>query len=176
VPQVVTGIFLADYNGNWITSGQFSYTLNSYAADLLGLQYTNDEWANVMSQITDQVTSLGEKSKKRDYAWNMVAWSSFVAKYKSQEKGSLTFYTTGRAGVIYDRPVTAIGYGSAASLNQTCDQQSSYSYDTTTSVITILTDLKKDGVCTTPPCAANPCPGVLSPEAFGYDIYKSTTG
>jgi hypothetical protein len=176
VPQVVTGTFLSDYRGNWITNGGFSYTLNSYAANLLALQYTNEQWRTVMTSIASQVSAIGTKGKKRDYAWNMVAWSSYVATYTSQSSGSLTFYSTGKAGVIYDRPVTAIGYGSAASRNNTCtDQYSTYSYNSLTGTITITTDLKRDGYCSSPPCEANPCPGILSPQAMGYDIYLSTT-
>jgi hypothetical protein len=54
--QVITGNFLADFKGNWITDTQFSYILNSYSVNLLSLQYTYADWANVMRNITAQVT------------------------------------------------------------------------------------------------------------------------
>ena len=68
VPQTVTGVYLADTSGNWNTMPEFKYTLNAYAANLLGLTYTTAEWKLVMKSIQAQVAKVAGKSIHRDYA------------------------------------------------------------------------------------------------------------
>ena len=69
VPQTITGTFLADVQGNWNTQSNFSYINNNYAITVAGLEYTNEQWAVVMTNITSQLSTIGLKGENRDLAW-----------------------------------------------------------------------------------------------------------
>jgi hypothetical protein len=69
VPQTITGTFLADSRGKWNTQNGFSYINNNYAVTVAGLEYTNEQWAAVMKNITSQISSIGLKGENRDLAW-----------------------------------------------------------------------------------------------------------
>lgn len=69
VPQTVSGTFLADTQGNWDTDPTFSYIQNNYAVTVSGLEYTNEQWASVMKNITAQLKVIGLKGVNRDFAW-----------------------------------------------------------------------------------------------------------
>jgi cellobiose phosphorylase len=69
VPQTITGTFLADSRGRWNTQNGFSYINNNYAITVAGLEYTNEQWTEVMKNITAQLSTIGLKSENRDYAW-----------------------------------------------------------------------------------------------------------
>lgn len=69
VPQTITGTFLADTRGRWNTQNNFSYINNNYAVTVAGLEYTNAQWADVMKNITVQLSNIGLKGEKRDLAW-----------------------------------------------------------------------------------------------------------
>lgn len=74
VPTVVTGEFYADSNGNWDTQPGFQFTKANYGVNLKGLQYTSDQWTEVMKGIVTDVQQLGARGQYRDFAWNLVAW------------------------------------------------------------------------------------------------------
>lgn len=69
VPQTITGTFLADSKGNWNTRQDFSYINNNYAVTVVGLEYTNAQWAEVMKNITGQLKNIGDRGLHRDLAW-----------------------------------------------------------------------------------------------------------
>ena len=69
VPQTITGTFLADTNGTWNTQNGFSYINNNYAVTVAGLEYTNEQWSDVMKNITSQLKTIGQKGGNRDLAW-----------------------------------------------------------------------------------------------------------
>jgi len=69
VPQTITGTFLADSKGLWNTQRDFSYIANNYAVTVVGLEYTNAQWADVMRNITEQLNIIGDKGMHRDLAW-----------------------------------------------------------------------------------------------------------
>lgn len=72
VPQTITGTFLVDAKGRWNTQNGFSYINNNYAITVAGLEYTNEQWEDVMKNIADQLSTIGLKSENRDYAWYAV--------------------------------------------------------------------------------------------------------
>lgn len=69
VPQQVTGTFLGDTRGRWNTERGFSYISNAYAVTALGLEYTNAQWTEVMTDISEQLRFIGQKGATRDMAW-----------------------------------------------------------------------------------------------------------
>jgi hypothetical protein len=167
VPQTITGTFLADTRGKWNTQNGFSYINNNYAVTVAGLEYTNAQWADVMKNITAQLSTIGLKGENRDYAWNMVAWSSFTA--QNLDRGFLQFYSTGLVSVMLDKPIGNKGVASAASQTTQCNQRMDTSYSSSTSILDVSISLcdSDDG------CPDNPCPDILAPQAMGYDVYNS---
>ena len=97
----------------------------------------------------------------------MIAWSSFTA--QNLDRGFLQFYSTGQANLIFDKPIVNSGVASAASQTAKCPQAISTSYSRATSNIDVSIQLCDDpeGGCD------NPCPGVLAPQAMGYDLFNS---
>jgi hypothetical protein len=69
VPQSVTGTYLSDTSGFWNTETNFSYIQNNYAVTCTGMEYTNAQWAEVFTDIKEQLNVIGKKSLKRDYSW-----------------------------------------------------------------------------------------------------------
>ena len=97
----------------------------------------------------------------------MVAWSSFTA--QNLERGFLQFYATGEASIMFDKPILNSGFASAASQTKQCLNQLSLSYSHATANLGVTVSLYP---CTTGRCA-NPCPNILAPQAFGYDVFNS---
>ena len=97
----------------------------------------------------------------------MIAWSSFTA--QNLDRGFLQFYSTGQANIMFDKPIVNSGVASAASQTQECNQPMSVSYSSATTNLEMSIKLCDDaeGGCD------NPCPGVLAPQAMGYDLFNS---
>jgi hypothetical protein len=171
VPQTVTGTFLADTKGLWNTQNGFSYINNNYAVTVAGLEYTNAQWEHVMKNITEQLSTIGLKGENRDLAWNMVAWASFTA--QNLERGFLQFYATGTPAIMFDKPIGAYGVASAVSQNRECNQSMDVTYSSATTYLDVNINLCDDNG---EGCPNNPCPGVLAPQALGYDIYNDAAG
>lgn len=98
---------------------------------------------------------------------NMIAWSSFTA--QNLDRGFLQFYSTGQANIMFDKPIVNSGVASAASQTKQCNQAMSISYSPATSNLDVSITLCEDadGGCD------NPCPGVLAPQAMGYDLFNT---
>lgn len=97
----------------------------------------------------------------------MIAWSSFTA--QNLDRGFLQFYSTGQANIMFDKPIVNSGVASAASQSAQCNQAMRMSYSRATSNLDMSIELCDDpeGGCD------NPCPGVLAPQAMGYDLFNS---
>jgi hypothetical protein len=117
-----------------------------------------------MQNISAQMQEVGEKGASRDLAWNLIAWSSFSA--HNTARGGLQFYASGKASVIYDKPVQNLGFASGYS-EEECAAKTVPFYNPSTSTLTLEVALCEGGQC------ANPCPGVLAPQAMGYDSFNS---
>mmetsp|Transcript_26260 Transcript_26260/g.58981 ORF Transcript_26260/g.58981 Transcript_26260/m.58981 type:complete len:354 (+) Transcript_26260:173-1234(+) len=168
VPQSITGTFLADTQGKWNTEPGFNPVNGNYAVTVVGLEYTNKQWTEVMESITAQMKAVGERGADRDLSWNLIAWSSFSA--HNVERGSLRFYATGKASVIFSKPVRNMGFAAAASQENECSVYMVPFFNPSTSHLTVDVKLCDSGTCD------NPCPGVLAPQAMGYDSFASDEG
>jgi hypothetical protein len=93
----------------------------------------------------------------------MIAWSSFTA--QNLDRGFLQFYATGQTAIIFDKPITNFGVASAVSQTAQCKQRMDLTYSPATSNLDVSVELcsDDDGMCD------NPCPGILAPQAMGYD-------
>lgn len=166
VPTGITGEFLADSFGRWNTFPRFNYNFNNYMLTLTGASYTNDEYSKLMSKISSQVRAIGSRGKSRDYSWNMVAWSSFTS--INTDSGFFKFYMSGDAGIIFSKTIVGIGFASNSSV---CNVPIGASVNYATREMEVKVELG----CDSPPCKLNPCPGTLSPQAFGYDTESSSS-
>eukprot|EP01038_Epipyxis_sp_PR26KG_P009688 gene9688-13041_t len=166
VPQSVTGSYLADSSGKWNTQTGFSYVNNIYQVTLLGLTFTNAQWKSVMNNIADQVKSIGNRGKSRDFSWNLVALSSFSA--QNTDQGLLQFFSSGSANIIFNKQYIGVAYASAK--EQCQNVSSSVVYNSATSYVSIDTEL-----CDNPGGCGNisPCPSTISSVAMGYDTSSS---
>jgi hypothetical protein len=139
-----------------------------------------------MTQINKEIFVIGNKSTDRDYAWSLVAMSSYTA--QSQTAGYLQFYSTGDAAVIFAKPIEYIGFaaGGKDGFGTYCNTPITTSYASSDGVLNIVVDLNTSYqttewaqsnasaftepysiVATEYNCPAggkacqNPCPGVL---------------
>lgn len=169
VPKSVTGSFLADAAGRWDTFPHFNYNQNNYNLYALGVKYTNEEYRAIMRKIGLELRVLGARGANRDYSWNMIAWSSFTS--LNSDAGNLKFTLSGNAGIIFDKPIVGVGVASNNSDLRPCDSSIIISNNPVTRRVSVRIDLG----CNNPPCQLNPCPGILSPQAMGYDTMSATS-
>jgi hypothetical protein len=134
-----------------------------------GVTYTNSEYSVLLRKINAKVKKLGNRGAARDFAWNMVAWSSFTS--INTDSGSLKFYLAGDPGIIFAKDIVAIGFASNVSDSSPCHQDILTSINALDRTITVQIDLG----CTSPPCTSNPCPKILAPQAMGYNTETAAT-
>jgi hypothetical protein len=172
VPQTVTGEYFIDSRSRWNTQSNFNYNRAIYGVSMTGVTYTNEQWSELMKTIKNQMYSVGYvRGRYRDFSWNLVAWASFTA--LSTSSGYLQFYALGEVGVIFNRQIITMGYGSNYSVVSPCTQSSTAVYQSASRILTVTTELEKDGNCQTSASGviscSNPCPNILAPQGFGYD-------
>jgi hypothetical protein len=95
----------------------------------------------------------------------MIAWTSFST--TNFDNGLLQFEAAGESGIVFDQHVANIGFASAMSQTKKCDVGTRASFNPSTSVFDVEVPLCEDGYCD------NPCPGVLAPQAMGYNPFTS---
>ena len=96
---------------------------------------------------------------------NLIAWSSFTA--QNTDRGFLQFYASAQASIIFDKPVLNKGFASAVSQSHLCTSAISTSYSPATAYLDVTVALCDKGHC------GNPCPGILAPQAMGYNPLTS---
>ncbi len=173
VPVTITGTFRADSTGLWDTMPGFNYVKNNYAATMVGVHYTNEQWTKIMKVIVGQMQAIGLKGATRDFSWNLVAWASYSA--VDTQSGHFEFYSTGDAGTMFNKDFVAFGFASEVSDAAACRPTMALSMSELERVVTITTDLNIENSCPSPPCEVNPCPGILAPQLMGYDTLSSST-
>jgi hypothetical protein len=170
VPVAVTGTFLADSTGTWNSEPGFQYHDNLYGASMTALQYTNEEWQIFMKNIQEQLQFIGKtKGANRDFAWNLIAWSSFAA-ISETEKGYLRFYATGDAAQIFDKDIITANFASEVLDDYDCMSDIDYSYEAAIRTLTVETSLDCHNTWRGYKCK-NPCPRLLNPATMmsNYD-------
>jgi len=171
VPKTTSGTFLVDSKGAWDTMANFSYIDQVYGVTLLGLHYTNAQWADMMTTVDEQMKEIGKtRGSQRDFSWNLIAWASFTA--INQENGYLQFYASGDVAEIFDKPIVNAGLGSAEGV---CAINGAISFSASSRTMTVTIDLNTNGSCQQATSdgdyyCTNPCPSQLNPEAMGIPI------
>lgn len=173
VASTITGTFLADSTGKWNTFDGFNFVKNNYAVTMTGVRYTNSQWTSLMKTIVAQIKDIGTRGASRDFAWNMVAWTSYSA--VNMESGRLQFYGTGDPGIMFGKKITAVGFASNASDAHRCKPFVTTTFNELSRKLEMNIDLNIDNSCPNPPCRINPCPGVLGPQIMGYDTEGATS-
>ena len=176
VPVSVTGYFLADSTGKWNSEPGFTYNDNLYGTTMTALQYTNDEWRRFMKNIQTQLAYIGKtKGANRDFAWNLIAWSSFSA-ISETDKGYLRFYATGDAAQIFDKEIIIGGFASEVIDDYQCDASTTFSYQAASRLLTVNTELNTGSNCADSTSGygytcENPCPRLLNPKVMISNTY-----
>lgn len=180
VPTGVTGQFGADTGGKWSTMKGFSEVRNQYGLTMLGVRYTNEQWSNLMESVDSNVRKIGEKAVLRDFAWSLIVWVSYTT--INVDRGFLKFYFQGDPGMAFNKPIYAIGFANNNSKIDPCTVRIQTDYSETDRKLSMSIDLNKielDGSescdANSVPCDKNPCPGILSLEAMGYDTISATS-
>lgn len=177
VPQSVTGNFLLDSRSRWNTQSGFNFNRAMYGVTMTGVTYTNEEWAVLMKTIKEQMYKIGVvRGRFRDFSWNLIAWSSFTA--VTSASGYIQFYAVGDVGMVYNRPIVTAGYASNVSDTENCIQPITASYVSSNRILSVSTSLQNAHPSAPNNCeqlasgaldCQNPCPGILAPQAFGYN-------
>eukprot|EP01035_Chromulina_nebulosa_P018737 gene18737-24502_t len=180
VPVTITGTFLADTSGTWDTEPDFFYARSAYSMTVAGLSYTNDQYKTVLTSISKKLRRIGSKAVNRDYAWNVIALSSYAA--NDLTRGSLKFYSTADAGIIFDKQI----YGAnIASSDVSCNLLYTAAYTASSAQLSLSFDLNfsytnaHDKVVYNCPYTANdgcynPCSSAMALNSFGYDPNKNS--
>lgn len=180
VPQTVTGTYMLDDFDHWNTESGFNYVHQIYSVGLAGLEYTNDYWADIMKSVDSNIKEIGyTRGRFRDFSWNLIAWASFTNIFYTKEKGTLQFYASGDVGKIFSKPIINAGYASNISDSNACPVEISYSFQESSRLLTIDTNLDtSDSPCDGSPgsyTCENPCPNILSPQGMGYNNDNAET-
>ena len=96
---------------------------------------------------------------------NLIAWASFRA--QNTDRGFLQFYASGKTNIIFDKPIVNTGVASARSQGHLCTSAISVAYSPATAYVDVSIALCDKGHCD------NPCPGILAPQAMGYNPLTS---
>lgn len=136
---------------------------------MFGVEYTTKEYETAMEIVETEVKALAARGTDRDYAWNLVAWSAFTV--INQDSGNFKFYLAGDPGIVYGKDIVAVGFASAVSDSAACTAPVTSTVNKLERTLTVTVDLG----CEDWPCKSNPCPGILAPQAMGYDTEFATT-
>ncbi len=102
-----------------------------------------------------------------------MAWTSYST--FDNTKGTLQFYASGDAGIVFSKNIIAVGWANGDSSSSPCLPVMTTNFNKLDHTLFISTDLNIDGSCDYPPCDVNPCEGLLAPQAFGYKTDAATT-
>ena len=84
---------------------------------------TSSEWTKAMTAIIKQMTTMTDKGKLRDFAWNTVLWGSFSTTVQAPDRydeitkrtqpgGSLEFYANADSDILFgEREVISVNFG-----------------------------------------------------------------
>lgn len=191
IPIATTGDFLIDADGNWESSPNFHYLKQAYGIRLQGLETTNANWAVIMKTFRQNLYEIAVvRGHYRDFSWNLIAWASFTQVDKSS--GIVQLYTAADIGVMFNKPIVSAGYASRASDSNhehnglssitNCNPDIITSYSLSSRILTVNTDLNTANNKSSQYCSLNsensltclnPCPGILAPQAMGYNLIEA---
>lgn len=176
IPLTITGDFMLDSNSSWNTEKNFDLVDQIYLFSLEGLQYTNEQWSEIVKSIDVKVKDLGlTRGSKRDFSWNLIGWVSYTSFTKGS--GSLQYTLSGDASIAFDKPIVGTGFASGLSDNVSCYLSVGTNYQKEGHTLSVEIDLDDHNNCKEGSNGGynctNPCPGIISMAGMGYDTQNA---
>lgn len=127
VPKIVSGAYKFDVYGNWEGSEYFEVTKSIYELKMNRLQYTNEEFAELIQQGLSAVNGFGSVASTRTLADTLVFWMSWsitaVASGNQQH-----FRMTGDAKTLYNQGTAHLS-GMSSQYPGRCNVSSSITFE-----------------------------------------------
>lgn len=102
VPIAVTGSYLADSEGNWVGSPEFSYSQAKYDIFLSNFEVNGfDQYQEMMDTFYQSLQDIGQTAKQQNLAYNIVYWISFLRYYSVQYPTATNFSDIGYGQLQY---------------------------------------------------------------------------
>lgn len=165
--------FLVDSSGYWNGAESFDYSNAIY--DLTFVSATADAvtYENIIDTFSSQLEKIGDKSRDRDLAWNLVAWSSFRSTERAGS-GKAMLTSTGDASTIFNQN---LGLFAVANPNKLCTNDMQISYDFAKSVVDLSISVSETfstkGMGGMGSSISEPCSSVFSVvDDFDYESNK----
>lgn len=176
VSITVDGIYSMDTSGSWNGAMDYSYSKSVYDMSFTTATATDDSYKSIVDGFASELSILGSKSKDRDIAWNLVAFSGYKSS-QSSGYGKISLSTTGDASVMYDQTVGLFGFGNK---NQYCTNSMTITYDSARSAfdinIPVTESYSQVGNSGYEVTVSEPCGSVFSVvDDFSYSSSKGSS-
>jgi hypothetical protein len=102
-PLTVTGSFFLDTHRTWNTETGFKYSQMKYATQLIGVDYTSDDWTQTLTDAKKGLQRIANQSME-DYVdflpVTFLTWATFS--YMKEKQGNFRFSLAGDVGMMWD--------------------------------------------------------------------------
>ena len=159
VSKAANGEFMADMNGNWQGSSNFSYATALYQMIITNFYTSYVEYENIVGvQLLDAINVMAGKGVLQNLAYNLLAWMSWNV-YYSDGVAVQAFHMTGDPNIVFNRQYQR---GSVGNYFHDCNATSISNFDSATSKMSLTFNYAE--------FVANPnCKGIMDPTALGYN-------
>ncbi len=167
VPIVVRDTFLADANGNWEGSNNFSYADASYSFTFSNFEIKDkSEYKRMMATYYASMSELSPIAKQQDLAMNMALWNSYLRFYSLSAPWKTNFTDIGKGtlqnfrfsatpSVTYSRASYGFVLGSSPTVSNSavsvnCNTSYSMSYEKASGVYRVsypMSSLEANEAC-----------------------------
>lgn len=166
VPKVWTYAgMLADLNGNWMPSSDFTSSKAIYTLNLLAFEMPKEQYSSFIGNISESLQAVGKLSSTQDLAVNLIYWNSWAHTIPTSTPGATSSSTlhqimlTGDATYIMFKDIIQ---GTIASVDGDCPfELNSVGYNRATgdySMAFSYSQLMNDTVCH----------AIVNPVLLGY--------
>lgn len=193
IEKEVSGTYLVDTSHAYDSDEDFEYGNQIYTLTLLGLLAEPRSWSRIVRTIKSDVALVAGRASFRDYAWNMVAWSSYSYYAAGLSTGGIVqFSLSGNVGMIFNKPIITAGYASnytnhvvyyntsqpgvtAANYTYSCKLSIQSVFNSNSRLLSVTQDLDaradtcKRSRSTGGYNCVNPCPKIMALQAMGYN-------
>lgn len=161
----VTGKYLADQEGNWIGTKQFSYFDASHRLGLT--KFDVDDLRTYQDMITvfeGSFKELGKKTEKNNLAYNLLVWISFIDFHTIDHHVPQYMELSATPSAVFDKSFI---YASSGNANSSCSVPGDSSFDSANSLLKV--SYKYQDYRSSPECVTT-----LNPRSTGHYSNRMT--
>jgi hypothetical protein len=133
VPKTVSGQFLADVNGEWEGSEDFTYSKAIYRFNLPNYAGNNEEYAYMIEKALQQTEVMGQEGYQRNLGINILVWTVFSSTIRRGGSAN-QFSMSGSPRAVFDRRIFSAAF---AGVSGQCSLRPSVSYNTESAQLTL---------------------------------------